>query len=85
MLLEHEGKVMTVANLSIKHAIFQSELDLIFQCGESVAFSTGGAKLPVTLTGVSGEDEESDDDEEDYLDEMADESMDEGKEIFFFL
>ncbi|KAF2353016.1 FKBP-type peptidyl-prolyl cis-trans isomerase domain [Trinorchestia longiramus] len=69
IILDYEGKEMTVANLSVKHGIFQTTLDLTFKEGDKVAFTTSGAKLPVSLTGIAGlEDDDEDDemDEEDY-------------------
>ncbi|XP_018026959.1 46 kDa FK506-binding nuclear protein isoform X2 [Hyalella azteca] len=79
IILEFEGKEMTVANLSVKHGIFQSTLDLAFKEGDKVAFSTSGAKVPVSLTGYAGleddddlDDEELEDLDEDYLESTMD-------------
>lgn len=59
-----------IANLSIKHGILQSPLDLQFESGSRISFYTMGAKSNVHLSGyMMFEDEELLSDDEDDISE----------------
>ncbi|KAK3851687.1 hypothetical protein Pcinc_041680 [Petrolisthes cinctipes] len=65
VLVEVEQQMETViANLSLKHGVLQCSLDLRFDVGSQVTFSTTGGKAPVHLSGyvvlegLEGEQEE---------------------------
>lgn len=65
-----------IANLSLKHGILQSQLDLQFESGSHVAFYTTGGKSPVHLSGyVVFDDEEVYGDEEQDGKETSDEDV----------
>lgn len=72
-----EQRETAIANLSPKHGVLQSHLDLRFDVGTQVSFYTTGGKVPVHLSGyVVLEDlDESGEEDEETSDES---STDEG-------
>ncbi|KAK4299539.1 hypothetical protein Pmani_028189 [Petrolisthes manimaculis] len=75
VLVEADQVETLIANLSVKHGILQSPLDLQFDVGSQVAFYTSGGKTPVHLSGyvVLDEDEDSLDGEEEEGEEEEEE------------
>jgi len=57
----------------MKNGVYQSALDLLFNSGDTISFTTSGAKIPVTLTGEAANDSSDEEDEDE--DEELDESM----------
>lgn len=67
-----------IANLSLKHGILQSHLDLQFETGSRISFYTTGAKSNVHLTGymiIEDEDLESDEGDNSEEGEAHDQYM----------